>query len=139
MVADMQVPVITTGYLGVLALLYAVLSLRVVMLRGRYQVSLGDGGNAALTSAIRSHAHFAEYVPITIFMIALLEMAGTPTLRLHLLLGALLLSRLLHPLGMSAAPRTARFLLFRTGSVLITFLLLVSCGVTLLLRFVVHG
>jgi hypothetical protein len=40
---------------------------------------------------------------------------------------------------MSAAPRTARFLLFRTGGVLITFLLLVSCAVTLMLRFVVHG
>jgi hypothetical protein len=55
------------------------------------------------------------------------------------LLGALLLSRILHPLGMSAAPRTPRFLLFRTGGVLITFLLLMGCAVTLLLRFVVHG
>jgi uncharacterized membrane protein YecN with MAPEG domain len=134
-----QVPTITAGYLGVLALLYTALSLRVVMLRGKYQVSLGDGGNATLTSAIRSHAHFAEYVPIIILMIALLEMAGMPPVRLHLLLGALLLSRLMHPLGMSAAPRTAQFLLFRTGGVLITFLLLVSCAVTLLLRFVVHG
>jgi uncharacterized protein len=134
-----QVPAITASYLGILALLYAFLSIRVVMLRGRYQVSLGDGGNATLTSAIRSHAHFAEYVPIIALMIALLEMAGTPAARLHLLLGALLLSRILHPLGMSAAPRTLRFLLFRTGGVFITFLLLVSCAVTLLLRFVVHG
>ncbi len=47
----MQVPTITAGYLGILALLYALLSIRVVLLRGKYQVSLGDGGNAALTSA----------------------------------------------------------------------------------------
>ncbi len=135
----MQVPTITAGYLGILALLYALLSIRVVLLRGKYQVSLGDGGNAALTSAIRSHAHFAEYVPIIALMITLLEMAGTAPARLHLLLGALLLSRILHPLGMSATPRTLRFLLFRTGGVFITFLLLVGCAVTLLLRFVVHG
>jgi hypothetical protein len=50
--------------------------------------------------------------------------------------GALLLSRILHPLGMSVAPRTLRFRLFRTGGVLITFLLLVG---SLLLRFVVRG
>jgi uncharacterized protein len=134
-----QVPTITAGYLGILALLYALLSIRVVMLRGKYQVSLGDGGNAALTSAIRSHAHFAEYVPIIALMIALLEKPGTRPARLRLLLGVLLLSRILHPLGMSAAPRTPRFLLFRAGGVIITFLLLVSCAVTLLRRFVVHG
>lgn len=135
----MQIPTITAGYLSVLALLYALLSIRVVMLRGKYQVSLGDGGNAALTSAIRSHAHFAEYVPIIVLMIALLEMSGMSLARLHLLLGALLLARILHPLGMSAAPRTLRFRLFRVGGVAITFLLLVSCAVALLLRFVVHG
>jgi uncharacterized membrane protein YecN with MAPEG domain len=134
-----QIPSITAGYLGVLALLYAYLSGRVVMLRNRYKVSLGDGGNAALVSAIRSHAHFAEYVPIIALMIALLEMGGMPASRLHVLLGALLLSRLLHPLGMSAQPRTLRFLVFRIGGVLITFALLVSCAVSLLLRFAVHG
>jgi uncharacterized membrane protein YecN with MAPEG domain len=135
----MQVPGITAGYLGILALVYFILSIRVVMLRSRYRVSLGDGGNATLTSAIRSHAHFAEYVPIIILMIALLEMAGMPPARLHLLLGALLLSRLLHPLGMSATPQTLRFLVFRIGGVLLTFLLLVGCGIALLLRYVVHG
>jgi uncharacterized protein len=134
-----QFPAITASYLGVLGLLYAVLSIRVVMLRGRHQVSLGDGGNPALTSAIRAHAHFAEYVPIIVLMIALLEMSGMPPARLHLLLGALLLARILHPLGMSAAPRTLRFRLFRIGGVAITFLLLVSCAVALLLRFVVHS
>src|SRR5690349_8297618 len=57
---SVQIPALTAGYLGVLALLYAVLSIRVVLLRGRYRVSLGDGGSAELTSAIRAHAHFAE-------------------------------------------------------------------------------
>jgi len=134
-----QVPAITASYLGVLALIYAFLSIRVVRLRGKYQVSFGDGDNATLKSAIRSHAHFAEYVPLIVLMIALLEMAGTAPARLHVLLGALLLARILHPLGMSAAPRTLRFRLFRVGGVAITFLLLVSCAVALLLRFVVHG
>jgi uncharacterized membrane protein YecN with MAPEG domain len=133
-----QVPAITASYLGFLALIYTFLSIRVVRLRGKHQVSLGDGGNAALTIAIRSHAHFAEYVPLIALMIALLEMAGTAPARLHLLLGVLLLSRIMHPLGMSAPPRTWRFRLFRVGGVSITFLLLISCAVALLIRFVVH-
>ena len=133
---SVQIPPLTAGYLGVLALLYAVLSIRVVLLRGRYRVSLGDGGSAELTSAIRAHAHFAEYVPIITLMIALLEMSGSTGLRLHLMLGALLLARVLHPFGMSAAPRTLRFRLFRTGGVSLTFLVLVSAAVALLLRFV---
>jgi uncharacterized membrane protein YecN with MAPEG domain len=133
-----QVPAITASYLGLLALIYAFLSIRVVRLRGTHQVSLGDGGNVTLTSAIRSHAHFAEYVPLIALMIALLEMAGMAPARLHLMLGALLLSRIMHPLGMSAAPRTWRFRLFRVGGVSITFLLLISCAIALLARFAVH-
>jgi uncharacterized membrane protein YecN with MAPEG domain len=134
-----QVPAITASYLGLLALVYAFLSIRVVRLRGKHHVSLGHGGNVTLTGAIRAHAHFAEYVPLIALMIALLEMAGTAPARLHLLLGALLLSRIMHPVGMSAAPRTWRFRLFRVGGMAITFLLLISCAVALLVRFVVHG
>jgi uncharacterized membrane protein YecN with MAPEG domain len=135
----MQIPTLTAGYLGILALLYAALSIRVVLLRGRYQVSLGDGGRTELTSAIRAHAHFAEYVPIIVLMIVLLEMSGSTAVRLHLMLGALLLARILHPFGMSAAPRTWRFRLFRTGGVSLTFLVLVSAAVALVFRFVVRA
>ena len=133
----MQIPALTAIYLGILALLYAVLSIRVVLLRGKHRVSLGDGGNSELTSAIRAHAHFAEYVPIIALMIALLEMSGTTATRLHLMLGALLLARILHPFGMSAAPGTLRFR-FRTVGVGLTFLVLVSAAVALLFRFVVR-
>ncbi len=72
-------------------------------------------------------------------MITLLEMSGMTPARLHLLLAALLLSRILHPLGMSAAPRTWRFRLFRTGRVSITFVLLIGCAIALLMRFVIQG
>ena len=71
--------------------------------------------------------------------IALLEMSGSPAGRLHLMLGALLLARILHPFGMSAALRTWRFRVFRTGGVSLTFLVLVSSAVALLVRFVVRA
>jgi uncharacterized protein len=70
-------PSITAGYVAILALLYAGLSLQVVRLRRQNRVAFGDSANAAIRSAMRAHAHFAEYVPITVLMGALLEMSGS--------------------------------------------------------------
>ncbi len=96
----MHLPSITAAYLGILALLYLVLGLQVSRLRRGNKVLFGDGGNIKLRSAIRAHANFVEYVPIIVLMVALLEISGMPAMRVHLLMGALLVARLLHPLGM---------------------------------------
>ena len=61
----MHMPSITAGYLAILALLYAALAFQVIRLRRSNQAAFNDGGHTALRSAIRAHAHFAEYVPIT--------------------------------------------------------------------------
>lgn len=130
----MHLPSITATYLAVLALLYAVLTVQVVRLRQSSRAAFGDSGNMQLRSAIRAHAHFAEYVPITTLMVAFLEMSGLPPLRVHLLMGALLLARLLHPLGMYAAPNTLQFRIGRIGGATLTILLLIACAVQLLVR-----
>jgi uncharacterized protein len=136
---DVQWPVITAFYLAVLALVYAALAIHVILLRGRNLAPFGDADNAALRSAIRAHAHFAEYVPITALMAAMLEMSGLPASRVHLLMGALLVSRLAHPIGMSAKPLTWQFRLFRTGSVWLTVTVLVASAVMMLLRLWRHA
>ena len=92
----MHAPSITGLYLALLALIYLVLGLQVSRLRRGNRVLFGDGDNRELRSAIRAHANFAEYVPIIVLMVALLEISGTPALRLHLLMGTLLVARL-HP------------------------------------------
>ena len=130
----MHMPTITAFYLAVLALLYVVLSLQVIRLRLMNRAAFGDSGNIALRSAIRAHAHFAEYVPITTLMIAFLEAAGASTLRVHLLMGALVVARVLHPIGMYAAPTTWRFHIGRTGGVTITIALLVTSALSILSR-----
>jgi uncharacterized membrane protein YecN with MAPEG domain len=65
----------------------------------RQQDRFRDGDNVYLRSAIRAHAHFAEYVPIIIIMNALLEMEGASAAQRHVLLGTLTVSRVLHPLA----------------------------------------
>ena len=131
----MQLPSITSAYLGILALLYLVLGLQVSRLRRGHRVLFGDGDNIKLRSAIRAHANFAEYVPIIVLMVAMLEMSGMPALRVHLLMGALLVARLLHPLGMYVGPRTLQFQVCRVGGILLTLMVMAGAASLLLWRF----
>ena len=130
----MHLPSITSGYLAALALLYAVLGLQVSRLRRGNRVLFGDGDNIKLRSAIRAHANFAEYVPIIALMVAMLEMSGMSATRVHLLMGALLLARLLHPLGMYVGPRTWRFQVCRVGGISLTIMVLVAAALLILSR-----
>jgi hypothetical protein len=130
----MQWPSITAGYLAVLALVYWVLAVNVVRLRRQNRAAFGDAGNPALRSAIRAHGHFAEYVPIVALMVAMLEMSGMAAWRVHLLMGALLISRLLHPFGMYAKPGTFAFRIGRVTGVTLTLLVLVASAVAILVR-----
>ena len=131
----MKMPAITAFYLGILALIYAVLALRVAGLRRNNRVLFGDAENATLRTAIRVHANFIEYVPITSLLVALLEMSGASATRVHVLMGALLLSRLLHPLGMAARPGTWQFNIGRVGGILLTIAVLIAAGIAALIRF----
>ena len=131
----MQLPSITAAYLGILALLYLVLGLQVSRLRRGNKVLFGDGGNIKLRSAIRAHANFVEYVPIIVLMVAMLEMSGTPAATVHLLMAALLVARLLHPLGMYVGPRTLQFQICRVGGILLTLLVMLGAALLLLWRF----
>ena len=131
----MTMPAITATYLGVLGLLYAFLGLRVARFRRGNKIAFGDADNLYLRSAIRAHANFAEYVPIIVIMNALLEMGGAPAAQMHVLLGTLTLSRVLHPFGMHAKPMTPQFIVGRIVGVILTFFVLVASALLLLRRF----
>lgn len=130
----MQMPSVTAFYLAILALVYVALALQVIRLRRSNKAAFGDGGNSRLNRAIRAHGNFMEYVPIIALMVAMIEMSGAPALRIHLLMGALLVSRLLHPLGMYAAPGSLQFQIGRVGGIVMTIGLLIACALTILLR-----
>jgi uncharacterized protein len=135
----MQWPSISGGYLAVLALVYFALAINVVRLRRQNLAAFGDAGNPALRSAIRAHAHFAEYVPIIALMVAMLEISGMATWRVHLLMGALLISRLLHPFGMYARPGTLAFRVGRVAGVTLTLIVLIASAVAILSRVLRGG
>ena len=131
----MHVPSITGFYLAILGLIYAALALRVAGMRRANRTLFGDAENAGLRTAIRVHANFIEYVPIIALLVALLEMSGMPPLRVHLLMGALLLTRILHPIGMAARPGTWQFNAGRVAGILVTLAVLIAAAISALIRF----
>ncbi len=99
-------------YASLLALLFVALSVRVIRVRRRRQIALGDAGDAALLRAIRVHSNFAEYVPLCLFMIYLVETQIGWALLVHGLGLVLVLARLSHAYGVSQARENLRFRVF---------------------------
>ena len=96
--------VVTPLYAGLLAFWFLLLTLRVVQERHSARVALGDGGNPALQRRVRGHANFAEYVPLALLLLAILELSRFSLYLIHALGILLLLGRLLH--GYAFAFRT---------------------------------
>jgi uncharacterized membrane protein YecN with MAPEG domain len=108
---------VTPLYAGILALLFFVLSIRVIRMRGT-GISLGDGGNPIMLRRIRGHANFAEYVPLILLMMGFLEVSHFPAYLLHGLGIVLVVGRLLHGFALSF---TEKFFLGRFLGTVLTF------------------
>lgn len=116
-------------YAALLALLYIYLSVRTIGLRRKLQVVLGPGDNPEMLRAMRVHANFAEYVPLALILIYLVEAQGTAAWLVHALGAALLLGRCLHAYGVSQVQETFAF---RVSGMVLTFTVLgVSAGLIL--------
>ena len=111
----------TSLYAGILTLLFLALSFRVIGARRSQRISLGDGNSETMLRRMRAHGNFAEYVPLALVLMMLLEMQKQPVWTVHVVGVLLLAGRLLHAVGVSTATANARV----TGMVL-TFTALIS-------------
>ena len=57
-------------------MVYIGLSARVIRGRGQHRVGLGSGGIDDMERSIRAHGNFAEYVPLTMLLIARMKCAA---------------------------------------------------------------
>lgn len=122
---EFNVP-ITMLFAGLLTLLYFVLSVNIIRLRWRDRVGIGTGESKDLEVAVRIHGNFAEYVPLSLILLLLMEWHGAASGLLYALGGILFVARICHALGltMSIGPSWAR-----TVGVLGTFsVLLMQAG-----------
>lgn len=127
-------PATTAFYAALLALVYLGLSGWVMGSRVSDNVLLGDGGDASLLKRVRSHANFSEYVPLALILVGLLEAGGGGHGLVQGLLIALLVGRILHPIGMFATPNSPRQFACRGGGILLTMATLAISAIALLLR-----
>ena len=119
----------TSFYAGLLAVFYVLLSFRIILMRQKFQVGIGHGEKKELHRAIRVHGNFAEYVPLALFLILLLELNKADNWVLHALGTMLLFGRLFHAMGLSksAGSSTPRFL----GGVLTYSMMLIAAGLNI--------
>ena len=123
---------ITGLYGGLTALLVIGLGVRVVQLRMRHRVGLGDGGIAELSRAIRTHGNLVENAPLVLLLMLVAELsAAAPPVALHAAGVAVLTGRLLHAFGLSRSPNRSpgRFL-----GVLLTWLTILALALLLIVR-----
>ena len=91
-------------YAGILGLILLALSAQVVLARRRFRVRLGAGTEEGMQQAIRVQANFAEYVPFCVLLLVLAEIQGLPDPALHGAGIVLVVSRVLHAVGLSSRP-----------------------------------
>ena len=123
-------PQITPVWAAALALLFVLLSARTLLLRRKLGIALGDSGIETLQRAIRVHANFAEYVPLTLLLAVLLELGGTRAPLVNTVCGLLLVGRVAHAYGVS---KTRENFGYRVAGMALTLTALGGASVMLLL------
>lgn len=121
---------VTSFYASLLALMFIGLSVRVILLRIRHKVGIGDGGVEILRRAARVQGNFAEYVPFALLLMLMIELNDGPDGVVHGMGLALLVGRIFHAYGVSPVQE---HLLFRQMGMMLTFTVLTGGAVALIL------
>lgn len=116
---------ITLTIAGAAALLNIWIAWRVGRARLAHKVSIGDGGNEALTARMRAHSNFVEYTPFFLILLALIELARGSELWLWVAGIVFILARILHMFGMDGKPRN----MLRAAGIIVTMLTLLALAV----------
>nr|WP_193988824.1 MAPEG family protein [Lelliottia steviae] len=123
---------IVSIFAAVLAIMYIQLSFRVINLRKKKKISLGDGGDSTLNAAIRTHGNFIEYVPFSLILLFLVEYQGLSSHYCYVLGSMLVVGRICHSYALAENQ-----LKFRVIGMGLTFLTMILSAVLLLITRVI--
>ncbi len=98
---------ITALYAALLALWFIFLSLRVVMYRRSARIGIGTGEDRELARRVRVHGNAAEYLPLGLLLMLLLELNAALGWLVHAAGIALLLGRVAHFIGLGRSAGTS--------------------------------
>lgn len=113
---------ITPIFAGLLALLYVVLTIRVIAARRSERIGLGDQGNKKLIRRMRAHSNCAEYAPFALLLLLTLELMNGAPLLLWGLGTVLVAGRIAHAYGFSQEPELGNL---RVIGMILTFAVIV--------------
>lgn len=99
----MHYPTITAVTAAIFGLIYLSLTMRVGLFRSQVGIPLGDGDNASLRRRVRAHGNFAEYVPMVLILLGLIEGTGAPDYIVVGIATVFLIARLMHAVGLSVS------------------------------------
>ncbi len=120
---------VTAFFTAILALVQIFFTMRVIKVRFKKNISLGDGGDSDLLKRIRSHANFTETVPIALLLLLLNELSGLSTTWLYALGSILVIARLSHYAGVALNVP----ILFRSAGMVATIGVIVVMAIMLLI------
>ncbi len=112
---------VTALYAALLGFLLIFLSVRVIAGRRAGGINLGTGGDPLFERRVRAQGNFAEYAPIGLVLLLVLEGGGTAVWALHGLGVLLLAGRLLHAYSLAL---TESNVFARVAGMLATFAML---------------
>jgi len=120
----MPVPV-TLATTAACAFLNMWLGTRVGQFRGKFKVSIGDGGHEPLLRRMRAQANFIESAPIFLLLLGALELSGANRIALAVVAAIFLLVRVAHAIGMESADQRRWRMIGAMGTGLTTLALAV--------------
>jgi len=120
---------ITGVYASLIALIFIVLSVRVILYRRTNRIGLGDDGDKSLMKRMRAQANCAEYAPFGLLLMLMVQSQGTTAWVIHLIGALLLFGRIAHGYGFSASPQKMNL---RVGGMVMTLTSYLVSIITLL-------
>ena len=101
-------------------------------MRRKNQIAIGHNECPEMLRAIRAHSNFAEYVPLCLFAIYLIESQGANPYFIHFLGSLLLIGRISHAYGISQINENFKF---RVTGMALTFTSLLSSSLYLIVSY----
>jgi uncharacterized protein len=122
-------------YAALLGLVFFYLSVRTIGFRRKLKIGIGTNNNQEMLRATRVHSNFAEYTPITLLLIYLVEIQGGASIFIHALGLLLLFGRILHAYGMSHIQEN---FVYRASGMIMTFAVIMSSSIFLIYEYIVY-
>ncbi len=109
---------ITGFYAALITIVFVVLSARVIRYRRGNQISLGDGDDGEMRRRVRAQGNCAEYAPLGLILMTLVELQSGPFWLIHATGTLLVLGRVVHGIAFS---RGKLWMAGRVGGMIMTF------------------